>query len=571
MNSEANTDLVRHVLELIEVGRDRCAFCTVIAITPVDAVQLHRLRSPNLAFAWSVNRPDPDKVAHAFAVTSELLGGPLLEERTQQWLALIARAQNWPGPISTIGSRVLKSDTGGANKANPRPTIAKYSNSISIDTELRKLWESTLDLPWGLERNFSMDIGKSESECHGRLAIVAGWPGSGRLLSAQLVFRSLLERSRESEPVPHSFHRIDLTQCTPEHTLSDENRELLLSSLKTERAFVYVDLSGSGPIDTDANDLVRNTGVATEAFDLLKLCSEHSMKHERPLIEHPGRSWTFGWMNARRVAQRSSAPTETSEPTYDWRADHDVPKGFMFNRHINRYHIRGIEKLLADDVVSGFLSYVDSIRLTAWDDGVDTIVSEQGGVTLLAARDAERVKFFFRRLTQATGRAVFRLTPAEYQEGGLWLRRLRDFVLTHRHGIVWLDDVVNCPNEWLSTSELYGHAKLAIRAFDGQLTAEFEVEAERMSWDWAPGARAPFLDWQSLERIWVFGTIPLPLNFPQEAIIPNLCSFSKTPFAAAFPESQRERVAYILRRWEFIYYLPSPGETRATSSAKNVS
>jgi hypothetical protein len=227
-----------------------------------------------------------------------------------------------------------------------------------------------------------------------------------------------------------------------------------------------------------------------------------------------------------------------------------------------------------------------SWALTPWDVPEFGILIDFEGVSLLVSREKDRFKVFLQSLSSRTGRGLLRLSTDEFlgdvsntsiQEQSSemrseqpWRQKIRDFALVHRHGIVWIDDAVECPREWLSTSTDYGHAQLGLKVDERGRLENLRTSSRTDSWDWAPGNHRPCIDWQSIEQMWVIATIHIPANFPSEAIVLKKGRISnRESFANAFPEPSRERVSWLMRRWEFAYYMPTVSELHPAGAQSN--
>jgi hypothetical protein len=292
------TEFSKQVLEHIGNFFGKSNYATAVAISPYQAMRLSGVELTGVSFTWNLTRPEPNQVVKAFAITSEVLSGPSLGYHQQQWLSLIARAQNWPGPVSTMSARIL--NTSGRMSElgkSPADIVRVYDQTVRLSPQLARTWmdavvprpreftaqtrvaqrQAMSDEEWWTE--FGEPIQYRQTKWvppSGRapVTVITGWPGSGRLVLAQLLYRALAEKDVHSPALrPESFHLVDMSGRAPSSAMTLRDREIIDSCLLQPGAFLYVDLSEAVPGVT-GNDILLVANTDCMPLDLLGLCHE---------------------------------------------------------------------------------------------------------------------------------------------------------------------------------------------------------------------------------------------------------------------------------------------------------
>ncbi len=508
-----------------------------LALSPLDAQRIGELNLVGWAKPICCNRPAVHPILNAFEETAAKYGVNLqLNAHVRTWLTKIAESQNIPGPLSTIGSRLVNSKTLTAYAQQCSPLefggdlgLARfYEHTPGLAKRIAPTWGQALGCTEADERHYKIQRQRSKEKIRSantQFTVMCGWPGSGRLAFAQKIWLASVN-ARER------FGYIDLCdRASRGGRFSEAKQDALRSLLRNKSTTVYLDLTSYPGPDSCANDAVVSTLESWYPLDLL---------------------WISGAFARSVGGRRLFGPATRVTPT--WIQLQDIPKalGPAENYYGESLTIR---ELCRD---WGMPGNSDPLRLGGFSRSEPFGHAATGNLRVLVASDFTRVKAFVECLARNTGRPVLHIGLSDLEVDPTVVRK---FTLRHRLGIILISDLLQAPLEILHTSDVTDGIRLRIS--EERLDCAFTRRLNDYSSSniWSPGIE-PILDSRQLAGLWVFGMLPLPASVaPDEFLLNAKDEIDVEALIAVFAGSAQGRVRTLFKHWNYFQYLPKQSES----------
>ena len=269
---------ISDILEFVqrEIRHDRKLGRRVfLALSPLDAQKLGKTKIAGLCKTIWCERPATRPILDAFEQTAKTHGIDLqLDSSTRTWLTKIAESQNVPGPLSTIGSRLVRSrilakyaPPGAPLEFGGELGIARYyERTTRLAQNLSPAWGEALSCTVTDELQYKMQTQRPKEKIRSantQITVMGGWPGNGRLAFAQKIWLA-------SSNARERFGYIDLCdRASQSRYFSDAKQEALRKLLRNKLTTVYLDLTSYAGADSSANDAVVSAIDSGYPLDLL--------------------------------------------------------------------------------------------------------------------------------------------------------------------------------------------------------------------------------------------------------------------------------------------------------------